>query len=204
VTIYNKNTYKKRVHVMIYIYSKLFKEAQIINIYHALLKHFPKNVAKQFYQDIKTEIDQFNANISFENISLQGMARDGQLIFSTRILNSSPSYLIATIFHELAHLYQYRKYGRDFVLHLYTDDQSKIKENAQFLKKVENTADRFAAAKTAFYAKKYNFEFNYPMFYKRCLDSYFENHLSRIKSIVKQNKFTTIDEINDCIYNMFR
>jgi hypothetical protein len=86
-------------------------------------------------------------NITFEKLSMgDGLALGDRLILTPGTLNYTLGRFLFILFHELAHQYQFKKYGMEKMLELY-DDEMDIKEAAQFMKQVESVADEFAVRK---------------------------------------------------------
>ena len=86
-------------------------------------------------------------NITFENISMgDGLSLGNKLIIPPRTLNYGLGKFLFCLFHELAHQYQFKKYGMEKMLELYNDEMD-ISEGAQFMKNVESVADEFAVRK---------------------------------------------------------
>ena len=102
--------------------------------------------------DLKKELEKSSVpQVQFEILKgAYGIALTDRMIINKNILyqyNKNISYVIYVIFHETAHYYQYRKYGEEFALHLYTGDEN-ISELAQELKDIEAVADRFGISKS--------------------------------------------------------
>jgi len=93
-------------------------------------------------------------NITFENISMgDGLSLGDRLILTPGTLNYTLGRFLFILFHELAHQYQFKKYGMEKMLELYNDEMD-IKEAAQFMKNVESVADEFAVRKLKNIEKK--------------------------------------------------
>jgi hypothetical protein len=86
-------------------------------------------------------------NITFEKLKMgDGLALGDKLILTPRTLENTLGRFLFILFHELAHQYQFKKYGMEKMLELYSDEMD-LKEAAQFMKQVESVADEFAVRK---------------------------------------------------------
>ena len=171
----------------------------------SLVRDLGKEKGKLLTEDVEKEIKNIGIPYRFENIAAYGMAKNDICIISDRLLWFSPSNLIFSLFHELAHYYQYRKYGQDIAISIYTNPESEIQKDIKLLKEIELTADKFARLKASYYIKKY--KINYPITmtgYRYTLDSVLRDHLLKIKKQVKDMNYTTVQEINEHIYNQIK
>lgn len=96
-------------------------------------------------------IEDFILKSKVENIEIRSLAGLGMCLHDKLVLNPSVfsqpiRNLLYTIFHEIAHQYQYKKYGVKKMYYFYRNDIS-ASEAAVFMKEVELTADRLANLK---------------------------------------------------------
>ena len=156
--------------------------------------------------DINNEIDKLGVPYRFENIRADGIAINGYCVIANSVLNYDADQLAFTMFHELAHFYQYKKYGDTSAESIYTNDESKVDEDVERLLKIENTADRFASSKTKFYFNKYGLDCNIRMPYKNISKEFIRSHVLQMKKMVakmppaKRN----IRDINEYLYNSIK
>jgi hypothetical protein len=68
------------------------------------------------------------------------------IIFSPKVMNTSLPSLLFTLFHEVAHQYQFKKYGTKKMMAIHTGEFS-VSEGLSFLRQMEVTADRYAEQK---------------------------------------------------------
>jgi hypothetical protein len=61
-------------------------------------------------------------------------------------MNTSLPSLLFTLFHEVAHQYQFKKYGTKKMMAIHTGEFS-VSEGLSFLRQMEVTADRYAEQK---------------------------------------------------------
>jgi hypothetical protein len=107
------------------------------------------NMSDELRDFVKKFINESNCErIDFANFKMgvMGVAiKSGVLINKHAIKNSLP-FLLFIIFHEIAHQYQFKKYGEDIMYNCYLGDISEI-EAAEFMKHTEEVADDFASRK---------------------------------------------------------
>lgn len=158
------------------------------------------------FADIDREIKNIGIEYRFEDISAGGMAKNDVCIISKNVLGFNIPNMIFVLFHELAHYHQYKKYGKDFAMSLYTNPISEIDSDINFLKEIESTASRFSKLKTSFYINKHKIN-NANITadgYSFISDGYLRQHLIKIKEEIKKRNYTTIEEINEYIYNSIK
>lgn len=114
-----------------------------------LLRKFPQ------IGDFKDTIETFISNSGCPKIEINGfklpaagLALHDKVVYNTTFINSNLPLgrMLYIIFHEMAHQYQYKKYGRDKMYELY-NGVLPIDEAVQFLRYTENVADEFAIRK---------------------------------------------------------
>lgn len=134
-----------------------------------------------------------------------GAALHDRVILNSELLNYNFTYFLYAVFHEIAHQYQYKKYGIDKMYGAYVGEIS-VKDAAKFMKYVENVADEFAIRKLREIVKlhgehiklhvnliKKNYE-NTPL-------SQFENLIISFIEIIKDSNITNKEEISEILYN---
>lgn len=135
-------------------------------------------------------------------INAHGASLHDRVIINNDVLKMSLPYVLYVIFHELAHQYQYRKYGIDKMYDLYLGKIS-IKEGAIWLKNIEEVADDFAIRKLRQVVKSTN-KMNISKIKKNYdnipLEQY-EKLVSSIISLIKKEDFTDKNEISEILYN---
>ena len=101
-----------------------------------------KNFIKEFIQESNCK----RINFSNFKIGALGLALESGILINSNILKSKLPFLLFVILHEVAHQYQYKKYGVDVMYKCYLGDVS-VKDAAEFMKKTEEVADEFASRK---------------------------------------------------------
>lgn len=103
--------------------------------------------------------------------------------------NTSIENALYVIFHEIAHQYQYRKYGDDFSYKLFIG-AIPINDAVKILKKTENVADQFSIRKCREFAKLGLIDINkVPKNgnYKNITDSTFAYILNMFNKVLENN-----------------
>jgi Zn-dependent peptidase ImmA (M78 family) len=97
---------------------------------------------------VKTLNDSDCQNIELVKIKngAYGLALHDGVYLNLSMLNRPLDFFLFVLFHELAHQYQYKKYGHEVMYACYIGDISDT-EGAEFMKKMEDVANRFAIAK---------------------------------------------------------
>jgi hypothetical protein len=176
-------------------------------------RHFPVNdeMIDSFAQDVVSEINKMGIDYSIESFYAPGMAKTDKLILSEMLFRSArgTGYLLFTIFHELAHFYQYRKYGHDFALSIYTNDISQIEQDVDKLLEIENTANKFGLMKASYYLRKYGIDAS--DLEGIASGTYSDrskviDHVKKIKDAVEgmEPDQRSIEQINEYIYGLFK
>jgi predicted SprT family Zn-dependent metalloprotease len=75
-----------------------------------------------------------------------GLALHDKVVINPIVLRLDLNRALYVILHEIAHQYQYKKYGRDKMYELYTGELP-IDEAVKFLRHTENVADQFSIRK---------------------------------------------------------
>lgn len=127
------------------------------------------------------------------------------IIFSQTVFQQPLPLFLFSVFHEFAHQYQFKKYGKEKMLKLYTNEMS-IEEGAKFMREIELVADEFATRKLR-ELQKFGFLRNISLpngFYKQIPLTTFEGTIEYLKSQIKDLGLTSPDEINNVFYNWLK
>lgn len=174
-----------------------FKEQTLIN--------YPE--IKEFWNVIEDFIKESDCKkIEIENIKL-GIAVSlfNGVIFNERIFNQPLTSFLFSVFHEMAHQYQYKKYGADKMTSFYSDDLS-VNEAAKFMYDTEVTADQFATRKLR-ELQKYGHLKNLHIpqgYYKRAPIKQFETLIQNVKSALPNLRNANPEKINEILYNWIK
>jgi len=171
------------------------------------------------YPETKTHIDEIKnfiinsgcQNISVEklnNPAIKGLALHDKVVLNTSIFNDNiklPDFLFV-LFHEIAHQYQYKKYGEEKMYEVYIGDLS-MDDAAEWMKGVEIVADEFATRKVRQFVKLglINSDVKLPKgFYKNVGLTPFINLISNVRSEIKNKNIKNKSEISQLFYNMVK
>ena len=132
------------------------------------------------------------------------MALHDKLVLSPRILTKSLEDFIFVLFHEVAHEYQFKKYGAEKMLELYLGDMSD-EDGAKFMKKTEDVADEFGERKVREYVKlgilKPNALSIHGEHKNRTVGEYLQQ-VKQTKIFIKSQGIRTAKEASEFMYNM--
>lgn len=127
------------------------------------------------------------------------------VIFNTNIFKLPITEFLFTIFHEIAHQYQYKKYGIEKMTNFYSDDLP-IEDAAKFMRDTEIVADDLATRKLR-EIQKYGYlqNLNIPKgYYKLAPLSQFEKLIENIKSALPNLKNADPEKRNEILYNWIK
>lgn len=137
-----------------------------------------------------------------------GAALHDRVIINKLVLNRDLTTFLYVVFHEIAHQYQYKKYGIDKMYGCYTGDIS-IEEGAEFMKYVENVADEFAVRKIRQLDKLYKDRLNLKVdkivkAYQNSTTTQFEGLIRHIIKLIRDNNYNDKEEISEIMYNYIK
>lgn len=127
------------------------------------------------------------------------------VIFNTNIFKLPITEFLFTIFHEIAHQYQYKKYGIEKMTNFYSDELH-IEDAAKFMRDTEIVADDLATRKLR-EIQKYGYlqNLNIPKgYYKLAPLSQFEKLIENIKSALPNLKNADPEKRNEILYNWIK
>jgi hypothetical protein len=146
-------------------------------------------------------------NIEFANFKMGalGLALHTGVLINKNILNSNLETLLFVIFHEIAHQYQFKKYGEDKMYECYIGELS-IDDAARFMKNTEEVADDFAARKIREIQKKDLIRKSYtpPSMYKNVPITQIKSMVNNYIEQMKSKNITTPDKVSEYFYNMVK
>jgi hypothetical protein len=170
------------------------------------------------YPETKKYIDtisQFITNSGCRNITVErlptgikGLALHDKVVLNTSVFNdrlSLPDFLFV-LFHEVAHQYQYKKYGEEKMYEVYTGDIS-LENASQWMKETEIVADEFSTRKLRQFVKLGLISPNVRLqkgFYKMIPNKSLEKLISEVRKLVRDKNVTTKEGISELFYNMIK
>ena len=145
--------------------------------------------------------------IEFSNLKVQayGASLNDGVLINNKVMSLPLPLIVFIIFHEIAHQYQYKKYGLEKMSEFYFDKIS-LKDAAKFMKSVELVADEFADRKIREIQKKFDVFPGYKpvKIYKNIPESYLENFIESVRKDIKNSGVTSVEEIATILYNKIK
>jgi len=164
-------------------------------------------MARQDLLAHQTQIEKFIedsgcSEIEFEVLDPKcgGISIPGECIISTIILQFPKEVLLYILFHEIAHQYQYKKWGKNLMMDAYTT--LPLEEAVKNLLYIESVADRLAMLKLRSIIGGENLP---PYRYYGCKNlEFFKEYISNLRSLIDENNATDIESINELIYLKYK
>lgn len=106
------------------------------------------NLSDELTEEIKLMFEKANCKkVSFEELDrAMGLSLHNKLVFNPQVLNERLPQALFIIFHELAHQYQFKKYGAKEMMDVYIGKTS-LDHGALAMSQYEAVADEFAMRK---------------------------------------------------------
>lgn len=145
--------------------------------------------------------------IEFTGFKFQalGLALHDGVLINKLALNRGLDFLLFLIFHEIAHQYQFKKYGDTKMYECYIGDIS-VDDAAKFMKTTEEVADEYASRKFRELVKKniINSNFVPPQMYKNVPLSQIRMMVDNYRKEMKSKDITSSEKISEYFYNMVK
>lgn len=178
------------------------------------IENFIDEIVKKFNisDELKNIIEDFIINSNCQKIEFAkfkfpalGLALHDKVLINMSTLNGDLEYLLFVIFHEIAHQYQYKKYGVDIMYKCYIGEMTDI-QAGEWLRDVEYVADDYARRKIIQLQKKdlINKNFKSPQIYKSLSFNSIVNMIKRFRDEIKNSKITTPEGISGYFYNLIK
>jgi hypothetical protein len=139
------------------------------------------------------------------NYPALGLALHNGVLINSNMIGDNLSFLIFVIFHEVAHQFQFKKYGDKIMYGVYSGDVS-IDEAAKFMKQTEEVADEFAIRKIRELQKKGliddNYRANSP--YRNISVQSIKSMIIRFRDDLERKNITSPNDISKYFYNMIK
>jgi hypothetical protein len=139
------------------------------------------------------------------NYPALGLALHNGVLINSNMIGDNLSFLVFVIFHEVAHQFQFKKYGDKIMYGVYSGDVS-IDEAAKFMKHTEEVADEFAMRKIRELQKKGliddNYRANSP--YRNISVQSIKSMIIRFRDDLKSKNITSPNDISKYFYNMVK
>jgi hypothetical protein len=146
--------------------------------------------------------------VSFEILSgPDGLALHNKLVINPQILKKyTPVQALFIIFHELAHQYQFKKYGAEKMMGLYLNEIT-LDDAAEAMAKYEAVADEFGVRKVRELKQKGLIDSKHPPlkgYGNNPSPSRFKYMLHTIRTELTRSGVDNIDKAAEYIYNMVK
>jgi hypothetical protein len=181
--------------------------ANIDSFLNKIMARYPQT--EKFIGDIKSFIENSDCKkvevAKFKYPAL-GLALHNGVLFNEVVFNQPLPNFLFIIFHEIAHQYQYKKYGDDKMYEFYLGEID-VKDAAIAMKEIEMIADEFASRKVrefvklGFISQPNNSAL---LQYKNVPLPHFEALISQTKQTIKDKGVSSFDDIADIFYNMIK
>jgi len=159
-----------------------------------------KTFIKEFIQDSNCK----RINFSNFKIGALGMALESGVLINSKVLERPLPFMLFVILHEVAHQYQFKKYGVDVMYNCYLGDVS-VKEAAEFMKTTEEVADEFASRKIRQLQKKGLIgSFTSPQVYKNMPLQNIIMMINNFKNDMKGQNIDSPKKVSEYFYNMVK
>ena len=165
---------------------------------------------ERFIDDIETFIKNSNCKkieIAKFKYPALGLAVHNGVLFNEVIFKQELPDFLFIIFHEIAHQYQYKKYGDEKMYEFYSDETD-VKDAAIAMKQIEIIADEFANRKVREFIKLgfINGPNKKSLFsiYKDAPLHHFEKLITQTKDTIKSKNVSGFDKIAEIFYNMLK
>ena len=166
------------------------------------------DISDSLYTELMEFIEKSNCKkIEFAkfNYPALGLALHNGVLINSNMIGDNLSFLIFVIFHEVAHQFQFKKYGDKIMYGVYSGDVS-IDEAAKFMKHTEEVADEFAMRKIRELQKKglidNNYRANSP--YRNISVQSIKSMIIRFREELERKDITSPNDISKYFYNMIK
>jgi len=166
------------------------------------------DISDSLYTELMEFIEKSNCKkIEFAkfNYPAIGLALHNGVLINSNMIGDNLSFLIFVIFHEVAHQFQFKKYGDKIMYGVYSGDVS-IDEAAKFMKHTEEVADEFAMRKIRELQKKGliddNYRANSP--YRNISVQSIKSMIIRFRDNLESKNITSPNDISKYFYNMVK
>lgn len=135
-----------------------------------------------------------------------GVSLSDRVVISDTVFSQPLPMFLFILFHEIAHQYQYKKYGEEKMYQVYLGEMEP-EEAANWMKQIEIVADEFATRKVRQLQKMGAITPDtkiFKSFYQNIPINHFINLIKTIKSELEKQNVTNPSEVSEIIYNWVR
>jgi uncharacterized protein len=167
-------------------------------------KHNMSDELKDFVKQFIEESDCKRINFSRFKMGVMGLALESGVLINSVALNHPLPFLLFLIFHEVAHQYQFKKYGEDVMYDCYLGEISE-REAAEFMKHTEEVADDFAFRKIR-QLQKLNLIGPYtpPQMYKNVPIQQITMMINNYREDMRRKNIDSPKKVSEYFYNMVK
>lgn len=192
-----------------HIIRKILKEEtqNLENFTNTITKIYPElEPYKEKFEKFITDSGCQNIEFAGFNYPALGMATHNKILINKQLIYSrrSLSYILFVIFHEVAHHYQFKKYGAKIMYDIYRDEIP-LKKAAEILKNIELVADEFGLRKLREF-EKMGIENEFPpsSVYKYMPNKQLEELLKKCREDLRKNNIEDVEKISEFFYNLVK
>jgi len=166
------------------------------------------DISDELRDFIKKFIDESNCEridfTNFKMVGVMGLAIKSGVLINKIALTRSLPFLLFLVFHEIAHQYQFKKYGENIMYNCYIGDISEI-EAAEFMKHTEEVADDFASRKIR-ELQKLNLIGDYKpiQMYRDLPIQQITMMVNRYRDDMKMNNIDSPEKVSEYFYNIVK
>ena len=133
-----------------------------------------------------------------------GLALESGVLINSVALNHPLPFLLFLIFHEVAHQYQFKKYGEDVMYDCYLGEISE-REAAEFMKHTEEVADDFAFRKIRQLQKLNLIEpYTPPQMYKNVPIQQITMMVNNYRNDMRRKNIDSPKKVSEYFYNIVK
>jgi hypothetical protein len=167
-------------------------------------KHNMSDELKDFVKQFIEESDCKRINFSRFKMGVMGLALESGVLINSVALNHPLPFLLFLIFHEVAHQYQFKKYGEDVMYDCYLGEISE-RDAAEFMKHTEEVADDFASRKIR-QLQKLNLIGPYtpPQMYKNVPIQQITMMINNYREDMRRKNIDSPKKVSEYFYNMVK
>lgn len=133
-----------------------------------------------------------------------GLSLMDKVVINEKVLKSPLSEFLYVLLHEIAHQYQYKKYGIDKMYGIYTGNVS-LDDGAKFMNYTEKVADDFAVRKlreiNKLFGDKVKIDINIEKVYDNIPFQHYKNLIEFFTKKIKDSNYKNKEEISTILYN---
>ena len=167
------------------------------------------NLSDELAEEIKSVFEKADCKkVSFENLrGAMGLALHNKLVLDPKMFTFGVPQALTIMFHELAHQYQFKKYGAEKMMEVYIGETS-LDDGALAMSKYEAVADEFAVRKMRELKQKGLIDYKQHEVMKGYGNnpppSLFKNMLGMFRQQLKSSGADNVDKAAEYIYNMVK